>query len=88
MSLLWSALTFVLFSFECRLFFARLSFDRRSTVVRPSIFGGWKREGKFERALSETEKKGKCRKLRFSALFYANICIVQKKAVLLCASLG
>ena len=31
-------MTAVSLSFECRLFFARLSFDRRSTVVRPSIF--------------------------------------------------
>ena len=33
-------MTAVSLSFECRLFFARLSFDRRSTVVRPSLSTG------------------------------------------------
>ena len=31
-------MTAVSLPFEFRLFFVRLSFDRRSTVVRPSIF--------------------------------------------------
>ena len=63
-------MTAVSLSFECCLVFARLSFDRRSTVVRPSLSTG-----------NELECKGTTKKWNMQGIWEKNVIKMEKTII-------